>query len=140
MSGDVKTGRCLCGAVAFETTGDPLWVANCHCSDCRRASGGPMVTYAGFADDAVAFTRGEPKSYASSPGVVRQFCQDCGTSLTYRSERWPGEIHVLVAAFDEPAAFSPEGHVYTAEQVPWLSFDDGLPRHNTVPSDSDGDG
>ena len=74
---------------------------------------------------------------ASSPGVTRCFCSDCGTALTYESERWPGEVHVLVATFDHPEDFAPKAHVYVSEKLAWLELDDDLPQHPTF---SDGNG
>ena len=35
-----RTGRCLCGAVTYEITGDPMATAICHCEHCQRQSGG----------------------------------------------------------------------------------------------------
>ncbi len=37
------TGGCHCGAIRYEVEGEPLTHALCHCSDCRRHSGAPMV-------------------------------------------------------------------------------------------------
>ena len=39
------TGQCVCGAVKFEFDKDPEFIANCHCLDCKRASGGEMATF-----------------------------------------------------------------------------------------------
>lgn len=77
----------------------------------------------------VAFVKGAPKSHASSPGVTRRFCGSCGTPLSYESERWPDEIHLFVVAFDDAAGFAPQAHVNTAEQIPWLTIHDDLPRY-----------
>jgi len=114
------TGRCLCGRVRYLAAGEPLWVAHCHCESCRRATGAPLATYAGFAAEAFAWTAGEPASFASSSGVLRTFCGRCGTSLTYQGERWPGEVHVLAATLDRPGAVTPQGEAFAGERLPWL--------------------
>ena len=57
-----------------------------------------------------------------------RFCQDCGSPMSFAGERWPGEIHLFAASFDEPAAIAPQMHVYVEEQLPWVRLDDGLPR------------
>lgn len=114
------SGRCLCGAVRYRATGEPLWVAHCHCESCRRATGAPLATYAGFAAAAFAWTAGAPVRFASSPGVMRTFCGRCGTSLTYQGERWPGEMHVLAATLDRPEAVRPRGDAFAEERLPWL--------------------
>jgi hypothetical protein len=139
MSGEnaKNSGRCLCGAVRFEAVGAPLWVGLCHCESCRRSTGGALMAACGFPHENVTFTTAEPSYYASSPGVRRGFCAACGTSLTYESTRWSDQIHLMVGNFEHPERFSPQFHVFVGEQLPWLKFDDGLPRYRTVPSAGD---
>ena len=124
-----RSGGCQCGRIRFEARGEPIWVAHCHCTDCRRATASALATYAGFDKDRVRFTAGRPAGYHSSPGVTRRFCADCGTPISFESERWPEEIHLFVCAFDDPESFEPRAHVYTAEQLSWLHLGDDLPRH-----------
>ena len=128
-------GRCLCSAVRFAASGEPLWVAHCHCESCRRATSAPMATYVGFAATQVAWS-GEPRAaFASSPGVERSFCRRCGSPMSYASEHSPGEIHLFAASFERPEAFAPGVHVFAGEQLPWLQLADGLPRYVTLPKD-----
>ncbi len=122
-------GGCLCGAVRFTAAGQPLWVAHCHCASCRKATAAALATYAGYQRERVTFTEGTPASYQSSPGVIRRFCGRCGTPLSYEGARWPGEVHLFLCTFDDPAALSPEAHVFVDEQLAWLHLDDGLPRY-----------
>ena len=44
------TGGCHCGAVRYSVAGEPQHVALCHCSDCRKSAGAPMVSWAAFAE------------------------------------------------------------------------------------------
>lgn len=131
----VLTGHCLCGAVRFAASGAPLWVAHCHCESCRRATGAPMATYAGFRPADVQWG-GRPRAlFASSPGVQRGFCRDCGSPMSFAGDKWPGEIHLFVASFDDPALLRPTLHVHAGEQLAWLHLADGLPRYRTTPRD-----
>jgi hypothetical protein len=129
MSERGGNGGCLCGAIRFQAEGTPQWVAYCHCNSCRRATGAPVAAFAGFARAQVQFVKGTPKTFASSPGVTRSFCGACGTPLSYEGERWPDEIHLFVVSFDDAAQLAPQAHVNTAEQMPWLSIHDDLPRY-----------
>ena len=88
MSDDAKlTGGCMCGAVRYETMGEPFAVNHCHCRSCRKHNGAAVVTLAGFKADQIAFSGDARKIYESSPGVGRAFCGKCGTPLTW-DPRW----------------------------------------------------
>jgi hypothetical protein len=121
MTAETHGGGCLCGAVRYTAAGAPKWIANCHCASCRRATGAPFTTYAGFAAKRFAWTAGAPARFPSSPGVIRSFCGRCGSPLTYEGARWPGEVHVLVGSMDRPQDFAPGGEVFVEERLPWLS-------------------
>lgn len=112
-------GGCRCGRTRFTARGAPRFVAHCHCKSCRRATGSAFSTWVGFRDEQIEW-RGEDRAlFASSPGVKRGFCQARGTPLSYQGERWAGETHVTLGAFDKPEDFSPKGDVYTEEALPW---------------------
>lgn len=123
-------GRCLCGAVAFECTLPSKWVAHCHCSLCRRAHGAAFVTCAGFEQSRFRCTAGEQQLrwYRSTPEAERGFCTHCGSTLFFRSSRWPGEIHVAVANLDAPLDRAPQAHVYWNSHVDWYVPADELPK------------
>lgn len=125
----VRGGRCLCGAIRFRATGAPKWVAHCHCESCRRQTGSAFATYAGYRTDRVAFEGAPLGRFASSPGVTRSFCTRCGTPLAFEGARWPDEVHLFLATFDDPNALTPKAHVNTVEQLTWVHLADGLPRY-----------
>lgn len=125
---NIREGGCLCGRVRYQVTGTPRWVAHCHCRSCQLATGAAFATYAGFARQSFDVRKGVPTVTTSSPGVSRCFCSHCGTSLTYESDRWPSEVHILLATLDSPDDFRPQVHVNVAEKIPWISLDDELPQ------------
>ena len=143
MSGNGKAvtaewrGGCLCGTVRFAAGGAPDWVAICHCRSCRKATGGALVTAAGFKREAVTLGGATFATYTSSPGVQRHFCRTCGTSLAYENTRWAGDIHLMAGAFDTPERLRPLFHVFAGERLPWLCLTDDLPRYRTTPSAGD---
>jgi hypothetical protein len=77
-------------------------------------------------DDAI----GALRWYASSPGAERGFCAHCGSSLFFRSERWPGELHIALGNLDGDADRAPTAHVFWDTHVGWAAVDpdDGLSR------------
>lgn len=113
------TGGCQCGAVRFEATGAPKFVGNCHCAACRKATGAVYSAWVGFDKPQVTWTKNPPTFYASSDGVKRGACRECGTPLTYQGEKWPGELHILIGVFDHPEDYPPTGEVFTDEALPF---------------------
>jgi hypothetical protein len=127
-----REGGCFCGSIRHVTTGEPSTVCLCHCESCRFSTGAPMVAWATFPMAQFRILRGEPVEYASSPGVSRLHCPDCGTSLTYTHEDRPGEIDVTVASFDDASALAPSAHIWVQDKLSWLTLADGLPQFPTT--------
>jgi hypothetical protein len=123
------TGGCLCGAVRYEFDGSPVWVVHCHCESCRRHVSSPVATVVGVLRQAFRFTRGEPRTYVSSPGVRRSFCGTCGSPIAYEADRVAAEVHLYHGTLDNPRLVPAEAHVHTGEQLPWFEVLDLLPRY-----------
>ncbi|MDH3690775.1 MAG: GFA family protein [Gammaproteobacteria bacterium] len=129
MSLKQHEGGCLCGDVRFQVTGDPLWIAHCHCDSCRRNTAAVMATFMGVRQNQFIYVKGEPAQYHSSPGVTRSFCNRCGTPLTYEADHYKDEVHVNIGSLDSPQDFAPQKHVWVDQQLPWLRVDEHLPRY-----------
>jgi hypothetical protein len=127
------TGHCLCGAVQFEYDGAPTATVHCHCESCRRQTSSPVATFVLVPRAALRFTCGEPREFASSPGVLRSFCGTCGSPIAYRTQRRPDIVDLFVGALTDPSSVSPTFHVHTAEQLPWFEVLDDLPRYPQLP-------
>ena len=132
------TGGCLCKAVRYETTGEPMMVSHCHCHSCRKHNGAAMVTLAGFKADQVEFRGTARKIYTSSPSVGRGFCPACGTPLTWEGDG--GEVGPIfelhISTFDEPDALVPTCHAFYPERIAWFDTADQLPRYQGFPEES----
>jgi len=127
------TGGCHCGAVRYVAEGEPMTHALCHCADCRRAAGAPMVGWTMYRVDAVEIT-GETKVYASSDHGRRMFCPNCGTGLFYINEQMlPGIIDVQSATFDDPDAIPAQVHIQTADRIGWMVTAHELPAFERFP-------
>lgn len=127
MPGIRIQGGCHCGAIRYEASAGPRGGTICHCRSCRRLTGAPAVAWASFEASQVRFTAGDPQELASSPGVRRRFCRDCGTHLSYESQASPGELDLTTASLDDPGAFAPAHHTWMSHNIAWVRFGDGLP-------------
>ncbi len=121
-------GSCLCGAVQFSAEAPTLWCAHCHCTMCQRAHGAAFVTWVGCAAERVTVDDSMLVWHRSSDEAERGFCRSCGSSLFFRSERWPGELHVTRANFHGNIDREPEAHVFFDTHVAWLAVADELPQ------------
>eukprot|EP01040_Poterioochromonas_malhamensis_P000098 gene98-102_t len=99
-------GRCHCGAIQFEMPGQAVHSTICHCDDCRRQSGAPMMAWAMVPAISVA-VRGEPKM---------------------------GMLQVRIAALNDPNAIAPKMQVQTAEEIGWMKSAHSLPAFERFPA------
>jgi hypothetical protein len=129
------TGRCQCGAIQYELSGDPKWVAVCHCRDCQRSAGAPMVVWAMFPESGFRITRGAAKTFNSSGNAMRSFCPECGTGIYYRNAvNLPGLVDVRASTLDNPDALPPAVQIQTAERQSWVSHLATLPAFERFPT------
>ena len=127
------TGGCHCGAIRYEVEGEPVYHALCHCTDCRRQTGAPVVSWALFPNDKLKIT-GTPQVYASSENARRHFCGHCGTSLFYTNEViFPGLTDICSATLDNPDGLTLGIHVQTAERIGWMKDAHTLPEFERYP-------
>ncbi len=127
-------GRCLCGAVAYEAVGAPNSVSICHCGDCRRSAGAPMVCWAEFPEDRFRVTRGALKTINSSGAAMRGFCGDCGSGILYtNAEILPGVVELQTGTLDESDALAPTLQIQCAERLGWAAELHALPAHERFP-------
>lgn len=124
-------GHCLCGAISYEVSAEPSWSCHCHCSDCRRNTGGAVATFVGFLRQDFSLTSGDFAVYESSPGVRRSFCSRCGTPMAYEAGRYPGEIHLYLGTLEHPESYPAQAQVFCREQLPWFRIDGEGPCYAT---------
>lgn len=129
------TGHCHCGNIQYTLSGELAYSGLCHCSDCRRHAGAPMVAWAAFPESSLKVLKGKPKIYNSSENGRRHFCPDCGTGLFYyNNSMLPGIVDIQTATLDDPNTIAPQVHVQVAERLAWMSEVNKLPEFERYPS------
>jgi hypothetical protein len=109
-------GGCHCGAIRYEAEGEVLTHALCHCTDCRRHAGAPMVGWTMYRHDAVKVTKGSPKVYASSEQAGALLPRRHRPVL-YQREMLPGIIDIQSATYDDPDAVPARAHIQVADRI-----------------------
>jgi hypothetical protein len=128
------TGRCHCGAIKYQVEGEAMSHALCHCADCRRSAGAPMVGWTMYPAAACRVLTGSPKIYASSEHGRRHFCGDCGTGLFYvNNEMLPDIIDIQSATYDDPEGVPAQAHIQTADRISWMVDAHKLPSFEHYP-------
>ncbi len=133
------TGGCMCGAVRYECSAEPIVMGICHCRDCQRATGSAFAAALMVPRSAVTIT-GEVKYYGvigdSGNLVSRGFCPHCGSRL-FGTPANPDIISIQAGSLDDPSWFKPQAEVYVASAQPWDYMNPELPKFAKFPSPND---
>jgi hypothetical protein len=121
-------GGCLCGAIRYRVSGDPVATTLCHCRSCRRASGGTNVAWTVFNRSDFRWLSGYPRAYSSSPGLEWLYCRDCGSLVGYRRSSRPEHMDITTGTLDEPALFPPAVEIWLEHKIGWETLDPKLPK------------
>jgi hypothetical protein len=129
-------GGCMCGAVRYECTAEPIFMGNCHCRDCQQASGSAYAAAIGVPQSAVKIT-GNVKYYESKADsgqlAKRGFCANCGARLFALPPFAPDLMVIMAAGLDDPSVFMAGMNIYTASAQPWDYMDPALPKFPKMP-------
>ena len=131
-----RTGGCLCGAIRYETVGDPVFTLRCHCRDCQRQSGAAHVPAARVPNSGFCILQGTPRRYVTKADggneIVRVFCGDCGTPLYVQVATRPDLVGLRVCTLDDPSWFRPEADIFMRSAQPWDHDETGVPNPHSA--------
>ncbi len=118
MSSEKQSGGCLCGAVRFETSNQPVRAMACHCTACKKRTGAAYGVGVYFKDEDVEITQGELKTYqfnsdTSERWIKGEHCVVCGTTVTWTLEMRPGLRAISGGLFDNPDCYAIAAHIWT---------------------------
>ena len=125
---DSAEGGCLCGAIRYRVSGEPVAATLCHCGSCRRASGGTNVAWAVFEADKFEWLNGSPTAYSSSPGLEWLFCGYCGSLVGYRRASRPNHMDITTATLDDPGSYPPTVEIWLEQKIEWETLHPDLPK------------
>ena len=129
------TGGCMCGAVRYECSAEPIAMGNCHCRDCQRATGTAFAAAIVVPRDVVTIT-GEVKYYEvtadSGQPIRRGFCPNCGSRL-FGLRATADFLSIMAGSLDDPSEFRSAMDLYTASAQPWDYLNPDLPKFPQFP-------
>ncbi|KQU79923.1 aldehyde-activating protein [Mesorhizobium sp. Root102] len=131
------TGGCACGAIRYETSGEPIFQNHCQCIDCQKRSGtghGSYMTFGRRADMAIT---GEASTWraagASGNEKIHAFCPTCGTPVYLTFVAMPEFIAINATSLDDPDQFNPQAVTYTIRAHAWDKMDPSLQAFERMP-------
>jgi len=128
-------GSCLCGAVRYAVADEFKYALNCHCSDCRRATGSAFKPFAAIERSKLNLTQGGDRLLIFGDEKANHdiHCRDCG-SLLYSVLENGTRMHLTLGTLTDEPTIRPSAHIFVSDKAPWFQITDGLPQHPEYPT------
>lgn len=123
-------GACLCGAVRFSIAEFASAIFKCHCSKCRKSTGGASSAAALVAAEHFAWLQGEPtvREFKLASGYTRRFCPECGSALPQllpeHQRYW-----VPVGLIESDPGIPLKHHIHVNSKAAWEILDTQARQH-----------
>lgn len=131
------SGGCACGAVRYTSASAPLYMGNCHCRDCQRATGTAYFPAVLVKESDFALT-GTPSMYESTAdkghSMHRAFCPACGSPVFLINDANPKVRVIYAGSLDDPSWYEPSRDIYVASAQPWDVMHPELPKFDGMPT------
>ncbi|RDW70974.1 hypothetical protein BP6252_07537 [Coleophoma cylindrospora] len=125
-----NSGSCLCGNLTYTYEAEPALKALCHCSECRKLSGGAFTyTYLLPASKFdLKSSSVPPKSHAKKHEtgmmLTRYFCPECSTVIYKESDApdFKGMVILFAGTLDvkEDQVPKPDVEFFVSQKIPWV--------------------
>jgi hypothetical protein len=124
----VLRGKCRCGAVRYEVADAFLYAANCHCSECRAATGSAFKSFAGIEKHKLEITDGLDDIAVFGEAQLNDTrCAACGSFL-FSVVRDGAYVHVSMGSLVDTPTIRPTEHIFVGSKAPWHEITDDLPQ------------
>lgn len=124
-------GECNCGAVTFEVSASVEDVFICHCSICRRSTGGTGIAITIVKNENFKWLAGTVNINTwSKPNHDWQtsFCSNCGSSLPGKNDQ--NNLYVPVSLLNSGAErLSVAHHIFVGSKANWEVIGDSGKQH-----------
>ena len=124
-------GGCLCGAVRYSTTAEPVTSGVCHCRDCQKFTGSAFGALV-YVPKETLMLEGTTKTFTSPGGsgkpMLRHFCPECGSSIAQEPGTRPGIVVLNIGTLDDPKSITPAREIFCDDALPWVQTIGDMPR------------
>jgi hypothetical protein len=129
----VLRGRCACNAVRFEVADEFVVAYNCHCSNCRAATGSAFLPWGEIEPEKLRVTKGADSLMlvGDADGSHAARCKSCFSLLYWTG--YEGRIRVPYGALIDEPTRKPTAHMFVGSKASWYDILDDLPQHEEYP-------
>jgi len=121
-SNRVLAGKCRCGAVRYEVADAFLYAANCHCSECRAATGSAFKAFAGIEREKLEITQGlDDIAVFGEEDLNDTRCAACGSFL-FSVVRDGAFVHVAMGSLVDAPTLRPAKHIFVGSKAAWFEI------------------
>jgi hypothetical protein len=135
----MRTGGCQCGAVRYESSGEPRALYVCHCTECRKQSASAFGMSLVVLRPGFRITQGSPAFWTRPADSGRQvkcaFCPQCGSRLWHEREGIAETITIKAGSLDEPVDMTKAIHIWTSRKLPGVIIPDDALQYPQEPPD-----
>ena len=121
-------GKCMCGTVRYRVPDEFVYAMNCHCSNCRAATGSAFKPMAGIEREKLELTHGADRLLVVGEELANDTrCAVCG-SLLFSVVQDGARVHVALGSLVDPPSIRPTEHIFVGSKAPWFEITDDLPQ------------
>jgi hypothetical protein len=126
-------GSCRCGAVTYRVEDSFGYAMNCHCSECRAATGSAFKSFAGIEREKLVITGGaDAVATFGEDDLHDARCRECGCFLY--SVVGQDRVHVAMGSLVDSPTIRPTKHIFVGSKAPWHEITDDLPQFDEYPT------
>jgi hypothetical protein len=130
-------GSCLCGAVKYEISGDPVRFFHCHCQRCRKTTGtGHASNLLMKPVSGLTWTQGEDMlqryKVPDAERFYNLFCKQCGSPMP-RAVPELDAVIIPAGTLDSEAPISPNGRIFWGSRADWSCESGDIPVFDEYP-------
>ena len=128
------TGKSLCGAAVYKVDDAFFFAMNCHCSNCRRATGSAFKPFAGIQRDRLELVAGNEHVmiFGDEERAHDVHCGTCG-SLLYSVVREGAYVHIAMGTLVDDPTIRASAHIFVGSKASWHTITDDVPQFEEYP-------
>jgi len=121
------SGGCLCGSIRYTILQQPILAYTCNCRFCQKDTGTAYRSALAILNENVEligkdFSVYIYKSVEHGRELYKNFCPDCGTTISLKTERFPERQVIMIGTLDDPSQIELSTHMFAEEAFDWVEF------------------